>query len=59
MKSIEFLEPNKNKPQDYVSMFIFDPSSQRVVPDDIFLQGEEVKQLFDRVFAVISTAYRY
>lgn len=55
MKSIEFLEQPKHTNEEFVSLIIFDPSSQRVDPEDVFLQGPEVKALFDRVFNIIST----
>ncbi len=56
MKSIEFLETPKHTNEEHVSLMIFDPSSQRVDPEDVFLQGAEVKALFDRVFAIISSS---
>ncbi|MBT5855973.1 hypothetical protein HOH87_04985 [bacterium] len=53
MKFVEFLEPAKNDFIIFNNFIIFEPASHRIPETDILLQGDEVRELFDRVMMQI------
>ncbi|MDA1353340.1 MAG: hypothetical protein O3A01_02565 [bacterium] len=51
MKALEFLEPAKNQYSVFLNFVVFEPSSQRIPPQDILAKGDAVREYLDIALA--------
>lgn len=54
MKALEFLEPAKDQYSVFLNFIVFEPSSQRIPPQDVLAKGEAVREYLEVALAEAS-----